>query len=270
MTVLAWQWRMSIERISALLAKAERTDNEHEAEAYLMKAQALATAASISLAVAQAHLDRSQERTRPQTRTIIIGEKGKRANQHLIALFIATAQANDVKVDIASNSTFVIAYGMPSDLDVVDALFSSLAVQMINAGHRWVSQGDWRGDTYVSVTRSRGRSVRRIRSHTAHTVRVAFYRAYIERITERLHRARSDAVASEGAVSSATALVLRDKESEISTFHRQTSQARGSWQGYSGQMRGDLGSATKAGRNAADSARLSRQGELGQRSMLTR
>ena len=63
-----------------------------------MKAQALATAASISLAVAQAHLDRSQERTRPQTRTIIIGEKGKRANQHLIALFIATAQANEVKV----------------------------------------------------------------------------------------------------------------------------------------------------------------------------
>jgi hypothetical protein len=44
---------MSIDRIAALLAKAERTDNAEEADAYLMKAQSIATAASIDLAMAR-------------------------------------------------------------------------------------------------------------------------------------------------------------------------------------------------------------------------
>lgn len=258
---------VSLDRIAALLAKAERTDNAAEAEAYLMKAQALATAASVDLAMARARTARIEARQQPEMRTVTIGEKGKRANQHLIALFIAVAHANDAQVDIASNSTFVIAYGMPSDLDVVNALFSSVAVQMTTTSQQWLSVGSWRSETYVAITRVDGRRRRQTKPHTAQTARAAFYRAYVERIRERLDEARR--AAQQKAVRSRSsdggldrALVLKHKDAEIRDFHRMHSQARGSWGGYSGGVRGDGGASGNAGRRAASLARLTSQRAL--------
>ena len=61
----------AIERISALLVKAERTDNPHEADAYLMKAQALATMASIDIAAARAqNLPTRSRRVRSPERSL--------------------------------------------------------------------------------------------------------------------------------------------------------------------------------------------------------
>jgi len=260
---------MSLERICALLAKAERTDNVHEAEAYLMKAQALATSASVDLALARAATARSQERQQPQTRTVTIGEKGKRANPHLIALFIAIAHANDAHVDIAANSTYVLAYGMPGDLDVIEAMYPSVAVQMTAAAQQWLQVGTWRSESYVSVRRANGRSVRAVKPHTALTARIAFYRGYVEHIVERLLAARESALADTTRTSAPgspagvdRALVLRHKAEEVRDYHRSTSKARGSWSGYSGAMRADRGSATRAGRHAASLARLGRQQSL--------
>lgn len=258
---------MSIDRIAALLAKAERTDNAEEADAYLMKAQSLATAASIDLAMARSRTAKKEQREQPEMRTVVIGEKGRRANRHLIALFIAVSQANDAKVDIASDSTFVLVYGMPSDLDVVSALFSSLAVQMTAAAQTWLSVGPWRSETYEAVVSSGGRSRRVTKQHTAQTARVAFYRAFVPRIQERLTEAREVATAQahrapaepDGADRS---LVLREKAAEIGDFHRSTSKARGSWAGYTGGVRGDGGSSGNAGRRAASLARLSAQRAL--------
>lgn len=253
---------MSVDRIAALLAKAERTDNMAEAEAYLSKAQALATAASIDLAVARERTDARERRSEPLMRTVVIGERGKRANRHLVSLFIAVAHANDVRVDIAHDSTYVIAYGMPSDLDTAEALFGSLAVQLAGAAQQWLSLGIWRSETYVSVTKQYGYSRRVTKPHTAQTARVAFTRAFVERIGERLEEVRRETIARVVAESSdgdRTSLVLRRKETEVQDFHRRESKARGTWGGYQGSVRADRGSSGAAGRRAATLARLSEQ-----------
>lgn len=249
----------TLERIAALLAKAERTDNPIEADAYLAKAQELATTASIDLAVARARSAARERRAEPEMRTVTIGEVGKRANQHLIALFVAVAHANDAHVDVASNSTFVLAYGMPTDLDVIEALYASLSVQMVQQSQEWLSTGAWRGTTYTRVERDGWRTKRVTRPHTAQTARAAFSRGFVARIAERLEEARERArstsftAADTGA---STEIALRDKAREVRAFHRSASRASGSWRGYGGAARGDRGRATAAGRDAAQRARL--------------
>ena len=256
---------MSLDRIAALLAKAERTDNEAEADAYLMKAQQLATLASVDLAMARARIARREARQQPESRTTTIGEKGRRANPHLISLFVSIGHANDAKVDVAANSTYVIAYGMPADLDVVATMFGSLAVHMVHASQGYVTGGTWRGESYVARVASRRRGERR--PHTAQTARATFYRAYVERISERLVQARQEALARLARPGPSVdrvdgALVLREKAIEVHAYHSSQSQARGSWGGYSGAVRSPSGSAAEAGRGAASRARLSNQVEL--------
>ena len=251
-----------LDRIAALLVKAERSDNAHEAEAYLAKAQALATQASVDLAVARAMTAKREAREQPTSVTITIGERGKRANTHLVSLFVVVGQCNSLQVDIAHNSTYVIAYGMPSDIDLVEALFGSLATQMTMSATLWLALGEWRDDTYV--TRDGWR-----KPHTAQTARAAFYRAFIDRIGVRLHEAREQVLAEAerqridipadvpggNAVATTGALVLRGKESEVRSFYRRASTARGRWSGYSGSVSRRGGSASRAGRDAADRAR---------------
>ncbi len=251
-----------LDRIAALLVKAERSDNPHEAEAYLAKAQALATQASVDLAVARALTARREAREQPVSITITIGERGKRANTHLVSLFVVVGQCNSLQVDIAHNSTYVIAYGMPSDIELVEALFGSLATQMTASATTWLSVGEWKGDTYVSRDGWR-------KPHTAQTARAAFYRAFIDRIGDRLQEAREEVLAEAErqrveipaeapggkAVATTGALVLRSKETEVRSFYRKASTARGRWSGYSGGVSRRAGSASRAGREAADRAR---------------
>jgi hypothetical protein len=241
-------------RIAALLRQAEGTDNEHEAEAFMAAAQRLATATSIDLAVARSHSDQRTKAQIPVQRTITIGNAGARGLRTYVQLFVLIAGANDVKCDIASNSTFVYAYGFAEDIDATHALYASLVMQMVQASNRYIQSGAHRPTPTI-------------------TARLNFQLAFGARIGQRLAQAREEAqreVKADRSRRPGTAIALRDKEIELRDFYRETSDARGTWRATTATA-GYSSAARRAGDRAGRRARLGGSAELsGARAALDR
>src|SRR5690242_14289794 len=190
-------------RIAALLRQAEGTDNEHEVEAFMAAAQRLATATSIDLAVARSHGAQRTAAQTPVQRTITIGEPGARGLRTYVQLFVLIAGANDVKCDIASNSTFVYAYGFAEDIDATHALYTSLVLQMVRASKDYIASGAHRPTPTI-------------------TARLNFQLAFGSRIGQRLTQAREEAKQeADRNDQPGTAIALRDKDLELKSFYRQ-------------------------------------------------
>ncbi|MGV0722365.1 DUF2786 domain-containing protein [Mycolicibacterium elephantis] len=239
-------------RIAALLRQAEGTDNPHEADAFMAAAQRLATATSIDLAVARAHSEQRTKAQMPVQRTITIGNAGTRGLRTFVQLFTVIAHANDVKCDVASNSTFVHAYGFPEDIDTSHALYASLVMQMVKASQAYIASGAHRPTPTI-------------------TARINFQLAFGARIGQRLAQAREEArrEATKSRDSRpGTAIALRDKDIELRDFYRETSEARGTWRATSATA-GYSSAARRAGDRAGKRARLGTRPELaGARSAL--
>jgi Protein of unknown function (DUF2786) len=245
-------------KLAALLRQAESTNNEHEAEAFMAAAQRLATATSIDLAVARAHSARKERRAAPIAKRIEIGPPGKRALRTYIQLFLAIARANDLTCDLAGNSTYVIAYGFETDIEVAEALYASLVVQMVRASDAYLRSGTYRRESNWVEERGRDGRWRSVRKPVhGITARISFQTSFARRIGERLADAREQTTAevlkAPETTSSGTALVLQEKALEISDFYARTSTARGSWRGWEGSGRSST-LAERAGRRAADAA----------------
>ena len=226
-------------RIAALLRQAENTENAHEAEAFMTAAQRLATTTSIDLAVARAHAATRTAAQTPVQRTITIGTAGSKGLRTYVQLFVAIAMANDVKCDVASNSTFVYAYGFAEDIDATHALYAGLVVQMVKASDSYIATGEHRPTPTI-------------------TARLNFHLAFGARIGQRLSEARDEATrqATQGADQRpGTAVALRNKDIELKSFYRQASQARGTWRATSASA-GYSSAARRAGDRAGKRARL--------------
>ncbi|MFZ0832276.1 MAG: DUF2786 domain-containing protein, partial [Mycobacterium sp.] len=227
------------------LRQAEGTDNAHEAEAFMAAAQRLATATSIDLAVARSHAATRTNAQAPVQRTITIGNAGSKGLRTYVQLFAVIAAANDVKVDVASNSTFVYAYGFSEDIDTSHALYASLVMQMVRASEVYLASGAHRPTPTI-------------------TARLNFQLAFGASVGQRLAQAREEATAeaqSRSASRPGTALALRNKEIELTDFYSKESRARGSWQAHRASA-GYSSAARRAGDKAGRRARLGAGPEL--------
>jgi hypothetical protein len=218
-------------RIGALLAKAESTDSAPEAEALVAKAQELATLHAVDLAMARAHSARGHRRETPVQRKIPVGNRREQGRGHRVSLFVVVAAVNDTRVDVARDSSYVLAYGFPSDLEVVERLAASLATQMVGSANAAIRRGEHRTEVYWSEVAGAWRSDARV-------FRTAFNHGFVAAIAERLLAAREAALAGDaitgagdgdGGPPGAGALVLARKGDEVDAYHRATSQARGYW-----------------------------------------
>lgn len=226
-------------RIAALLRQAEGTDNSHEAEAFMAAAQRLATMASIDLAVARQHSDKRSAAQAPVQRTVAIGDPGTRGLRTYVQLFVVVAGVNDVRCDVASNSTYVYAYGFAEDIDATHALYLGLLTQMVKSSAAYINSGAHRPTPTI-------------------TARLNFQLAFGARVGQRLAQARDAAKqeAAEGADRRpGTALALRNKDIELKSFYRQASRARGTWRATSASA-GYSSAARQAGDRAGRQARL--------------
>jgi hypothetical protein len=246
-----------VDRIGKLLAQAEGTDNEHEAAAFVERAQQLATEHAVDLELARARQRDRQHRggSEPLVQERLeVGQRGRRGNRHRVLLYTVVAGANDVLVNVAADSTYVLGFGHRSDLDVVERLWSSLAVQMTAAAQRRLDRGEHRASGVAGLS-----------------WRLSFYDGFIHEVGDRLQRGRETAIAqvrpAEEAGAPSAALVLREKGERVKSFYDTTSDARGSWRGaWSGRTQRSR-SAAASGRSDGARADLGQPG-LRQRGQL--
>ncbi len=169
-----------LRRVRALLAKADATDFQPEAEAFLTKAQELMTRHAIDETMLRAGEDSVA------TRVVALRAPCSSAKASLLG---AVCRANECQVVVdrrvdGDQRCFLIGY--PGDIDRAMVLFSALevhATRMMTAGEP--------------------REARRVRAY-----RHAFLLAYAARVGERLRAAR-DAEWQQAAQRGGSALVMR-------------------------------------------------------------
>jgi len=159
-----------LDKVRALLAKAESTTFPEEAEAYTAKAQELMARHSIDYALLVA---RTGGRDAPGVRRIAVDNPYEAPKTLLLQ---AVAEANGCRSVWSQYFGFCTVTGFPGDLDSVELLFTSLLVQAVTA----MTQTGPKQDRY-------GRNSTR-------SFRQSFLTAYAQRIGERLRGATDAAV----------------------------------------------------------------------------
>jgi hypothetical protein len=181
-----------LRRIRSLLAKAESTEYPEEAESLTAKAQELMARHAVDAALL------GSDTTTPAgavvgTRRVHVDDPYVRAKMQLLG---AVADANGVRLVWYQSLAIANLVGVPSDLDAVELLFTSLLLQAgpaLAAAER------------SAVPRSGSRSFRR-----------AFLLGYADRVGERLRSTRERATSTAAAEHGVDLLpVLRSRQEAV-------------------------------------------------------
>jgi hypothetical protein len=159
-----------LEKVRGLLAKAESTEFEEEADALTAKAQEFMA----RYAIDQAMLAGEANAEGPSGRRVGVGDPYAQGKASLLA---AIARANRCRTVWMGGYGFSTVFGFPNDVDIVEVLYMSLLVQATRA---MTASGTVRD----SAGRSRTRSFRQ-----------SFMLSFAGRIGERLAAATQTATA---------------------------------------------------------------------------
>lgn len=268
-----------MDKIGALLLKAERTDNEHERDAFLSKAQQLATLASIDLEAARMRQENKEKRETPTSKRIDLFQYGDRSKTkaYFVWLMVEIGRTQDVRASISSNSNTVWLWGYPSDIEVTEALYALLSQQMVSECEAWLKTGEykqekrryeqrkWDSNWFMWDTEIVEKTV------DGRTARRSFYEAFRSKVVKRLAEAKAEAVAQAPAVevdgaSMSADLVLVNKAQDVAAYYKENSGARGSYRGNG--HGGGSSSGRSAGTAAGARARMGGSGSIGSKRAL--
>jgi hypothetical protein len=181
----------TLDRIRALLAKAESTEFAEEAEAFTAKAQELMARHSIDHALLSAGAGGREE---PSGCRVSIDRPYEQPKALLLQ---KVAEANRCRVVWSKELGFTTVLGFPPDLAAVEMLYTSLLVQATTALVHAGTRRDRRGQ-------SRTRAFRQS-FLTAYAIRIG------QRLKEAAEQASSDAVAAAGSAKLLPVLAARDR-----------------------------------------------------------
>ncbi len=178
-----------LNKVRALLAKAEGTDNEHEAEALTAKAAELMAKYGIDAAMAS----QRDHQSKPGNKVILIDAPYAGPKGSLLGVVARAFRCRAVQLSGRDKTQLKVhLFGFESDMEMVEILFTSLLLQATHGAVRVEKQTDYYG-------RSRTRSARS-----------SYILGFAAAVQGRL--ATSTAKAEAEASGPGTALVLRSRE----------------------------------------------------------
>ncbi len=185
-----------LKTIRGLLAKAESSTFDAEAETFSAKAQEMMTRYAIDTAVFESG-EGEMSNARVVTRRIVVDNPYTDAKMHLVA---SVARSNGARTVWLTKLGLISLTGMPVDLDLCELLYTSLLVQSARAMEHAGTD---------ARTRSRG-------------FRRAFLLGYACRIGERLAEAKSRADRSaDESYGGALVPILAERDEAVSLAFRE-------------------------------------------------